>query len=392
MSTNHKLRIGIIGLGAAGAGMFPAITMHPGIELAGAADIDSILRKNFARDHKLEVDESAAALVRRDAIDAVYIATPHQYHCDHTILALEHGKHVIVEKPMSLSLQECDRMIDAAERHGKVMIVGHSHSFDAPIRVMREIIASGELGRVAMIAMFNYTDFLYRPRREEELDTERGGGILFNQIPHQVDTARLLVGEPVRSVRAVAGILDPTRRTEGSCMAFLDFEGGATASLVYSGYDHFDSDEFHGWIGERGQPKRANHGAARRSLGKLIGAGAEEEARRKRYGYGLAAPAAIPADIDHHQPHFGTVIVSCAHGDMRPSADGVMVYADDGAREIPIDIGAGLAGRDQLLDELCNAVFKGIAPVHNGRFARGTVETALAILRSSRERREVRLK
>jgi len=68
----------------------------------------------------------------------------------------------------------------------------------------------------------------------------------------------------VKSVRAQASVLDPTRPTEGSCVAFLQFENGAAASLVYSGYDYFDSDEWHYWINERGAPKEAAHGAARK--------------------------------------------------------------------------------------------------------------------------------
>ena len=68
-----------------------------------------------------------------------------------------------------------------------------------------------------MINSFNYTNFLYRPRRPEELDTAQGGGILFNQVPHQIDIARLLGGGLVRSVRAQTTVLDPARPTEGSC-------------------------------------------------------------------------------------------------------------------------------------------------------------------------------
>ena len=120
-----------------------------------------------------------------------------------------------------------------------------------------------------MIAMSNYTDFIYRPRRPEELDTSQGGGILFNQIPHQVDIARLLSGSEVRQVRATTGILDRNRPTEGSCMAMLSFQDGAAASLIYSGYDRFDSDELHGWIGESGQPRKPNHGATGRALSRV---------------------------------------------------------------------------------------------------------------------------
>ena len=74
------------------------------------------------------------------------------------------------------------------------LVVGHSHSFDAPILRTRELIASGDFGAVRMINAFNYTDFLYRPRRPEELDTAHGGGAVFNQAAHQVDIVRLLGG------------------------------------------------------------------------------------------------------------------------------------------------------------------------------------------------------
>ena len=76
------------------------------------------------------------------------------------------------------------------------LVVGHSHSFDAPILRTRELIASGAFGAVRMINALNYTDFLYRPRRPEELDTAQGGGAVFNQAAHQVDIVRLLGGGP----------------------------------------------------------------------------------------------------------------------------------------------------------------------------------------------------
>ena len=106
-----------------------------------------------------------------------------------------------------------------------------------------------------MITALDFTDFLYRPRRPEELDTEPGGGAVFNQAAHQVDIVRLLAGGKVRSVRAFTGTWDPARPTEGAYSCLLGFDNGAFASLTYSGYAHFDSDEFMGWIGEMGQKK-----------------------------------------------------------------------------------------------------------------------------------------
>src|SRR5207253_7938963 len=142
-------------------------------------------------------------------------------------------------------LEDCDAMIAAADKAGVHLIVGHTHGFDPAIRTMRQLILSGEFGPLGMINTWNYTTFLNRPRRPEELDTSLGGGIIFNQVPHQIDTARLLGGGVVRSVRASTTRLDPARPTEAGCAALLQFHNGATASLVYSGYDHFDSDEWH---------------------------------------------------------------------------------------------------------------------------------------------------
>jgi len=375
----------------AGAAMIPAIEAHPDFILAGAADLNPELRARFAGDHACSVDGGAAQLICRDDIDAVYIATPHQLHRDHVVFAAENGKHAVVEKPMALSLHDCDEMIAAASRNGTVLVVGHTHSFDPAIRTMSDLIASGELGRLSMIAMWNYTDFIYRPRRPEELDTSLGGGILFNQIPHQVDIARLLARSEVRRVRAMADILDRSRPTEGSCMAMLSFADGAAASLVYSGYDRFDSDELHGWIGESGQPKGASHGSTHRALAAMRSSGDEAQARSQRYGYGGDRKWGPQPGQRWHQPHFGTLIVSCEKADLRQSADGLLLYSADGVREIEVALTNHRPGRSDVLDELYGAVAKGVRPVHDGRFARGTLEVCLAIQESSSKRSEVAL-
>jgi phthalate 4,5-cis-dihydrodiol dehydrogenase len=389
METEPVLHIGVVGLGMAGSLMTAVIRAHPRMRLAGAAEINPELRANFARDRLAPVYEDVASLVSRADVDAVYIATPHEFHREHAVLAAASGKHVIVEKPMALTLEDCDAMIAAAERNGVVLIVGHTHSFAPAIGKMRELIAAGAIGRVAMLAMWNYTDFLYRPRRPEELDTSRGGGILFNQIPHQVDVARFLAGGRVTSVRAAAWSLDPRRSTEGCCTALLSFDNGCAASVVYSGYDHFDSDELHGWIGEGGYDKKPAHGASRRASESFADAQEETRARASRYGYG--GSASLSGTTPTHQPHFGTLIVTGERGDLRQSADGVFLYSREGACEIALPPVTGRPGRAEVLDELYRSVVEGAPAPHDGRFARGTVATCLAVLRSAQENREVYL-
>jgi phthalate 4,5-cis-dihydrodiol dehydrogenase len=111
---------------------------------------------------------------------------------------------------------------------------------------------------------------------------------------------------------------------------------------------------------------------------------AEIRLRGERYGYGGGRFAATPPT---HQPHFGTLVASYQRGDMRPTPGGLSVYTERGVEEIALP--AGRSGRTALIDELCDAVVAGQPPIHDGRFAKGTVEACLAILRSARERREI---
>ena len=376
--------LGIAGLGMAGAVMVQAVAAHGGYVLRAAADPHPAPRAAFARDFNASVYDNIAALCADPAVEVVYIATPHQFHRPHALLAAEHGKHIILEKPMALTLADCDAIIAAVEKADVQLIIGHTHAFDPPIRCMLAMIAGGSLGRLGMIHSFNYTNFLYRPRRPEELDTAQGGGILFNQVPHQIDVVRLLAGGLTRSVRAHTTVLDRTRPTEGGCAALLQFENGAAASLVYSGYDYFDSDEWHFGIGERGAPKRIDHGAARRALAQTAD---EARARTETFAYGSSTPG-----LPSHQPHFGITLATCERGELRASADGLILYDIRGATEWPIERCTGVSGRGEVLEDMCAAVRGGIPPNHDGRWGKATLEVALAIQQSAREGREIALK
>src|SRR5262245_27062333 len=176
----RKLRLGIAGLGRAFTIMLPTLAQDPRLHLVAAADPRPEARQRFAADFGATVYASVEELCGDTRVEAVYVATPHEEHARHTALAAAGRKQVMVEKPMALTLPECRQMIAAARAAGVGLVVGHSHSFDAPIRRAREIVAGGSVGRVRMINALNFTDFLYRPRRPEELATASGGGVLFN--------------------------------------------------------------------------------------------------------------------------------------------------------------------------------------------------------------------
>ncbi|BBP98951.1 dehydrogenase [Burkholderia sp. SFA1] len=384
----EKIRLGIAGLGRAFSLMLPTFLADTRVQLVAACDPRETARAQFEADFDAPAFDSIDVLAKRPDIDAIYIASPHQFHAAHTRIAASHGKHVLVEKPMALSLAECDDMIDACREANVHLIVGHCHSFDTPYLRTRELIASGAFGSVKMIHALNYTDYLYRPRRPEELKTEEGGGAVFSQAAHQVDIVRMLAGSRATRIRAAVGNWDAKRATEGAYTATLWFENGAFATLSYNGYAHFDSDEWTGWIGEMGQARNADeYGAARRKLSRV--ASGEEEARLKAagtYGGNAYTPASKVPDARGHQ-HFGPLIVSCERGDLRPMSDGIVIYGDERRERIALD--APVVPRAEVIDELVAAVHGGIAPLHDGAWARGTLEICLAMLRSSAEQRDV---
>jgi phthalate 4,5-cis-dihydrodiol dehydrogenase len=381
------LRIGAAGLGRAFMLMLPTFVAHPRVQLVAACDPREEARRRFAAEFGGRAHATVEALCTDPGVDAIYVATPHELHAQHATIAARHGKHLLIEKPMAITLAECKAVIEAARAARVALVVGHSHSFDAPFARTREMIDAGTYGDVRMITALNYTDFMYRPRRPEELDTAKGGGVVFSQGAHQVDVVRLLAGRNAIGVRAHAGAWDASRATEGAYAAQIAFEGGAFASLVYSGYAHFDSDELVGGIGELGQRKdAARYGAARAALRTGLSA-AEEAALKNRRAYG-GDDAKSDAPVAHQQ--FGMVLVSCDGADLRPLPNGVMVYDDTRAwlRELP----PPAIPRAEVIDELCDAVEGTRAPLHCGEWAMATLEVCLAILPSARSGREVELR
>ena len=378
-----RLRLGVVGLGRAFTLMLPTFQQDGRIVLVGATDPIEPARSQFEKDFGAPSYGCIEDLCADPSVQALYIASPHQFHADHVCVAASFGKHVLVEKPMALTLDECTRMIEATRRAGVYLIVGHSHSFDAPILRARELIDSGRYGKVRMITAQNFTDFLYRPRRPEELQTDAGGGVIHSQATHQIDIVRLLGGGLVKSVSAHTGQWDPLRPTEGAYSALLAFEGGAFATATYSGYGHYDSDVLMDNIGELGQSKNSSvYATSRKRLDSLASTASEAELKAARnYGGSLYAPGPEFAKNLTHQ-HFGPLIVSCDKADLRPGPNGVAIYTD--TEKLVENLPVLKVPRIEVMDELIGAVMHDEAPLHSGEWARATTAVCLAILQSAR--------
>jgi phthalate 4,5-cis-dihydrodiol dehydrogenase len=332
-----------------------------------------------------------------DDLDAVWVATPNRFHCEHAIEAMRNGKHVVVEKPMAVDMAEADRMVATAEKYGVRLACGHTRSLSIWNRAMRRIALGGALGAVTAIHIWAYTDWLIRPRTADELDPEQGGGIVFRQGPHQIDTIRLLGGGLVRSVRAQTGRWLEARPVPGYYTAFLEFEDGTPATIMHNGYGYFVMSELYPWVAAE---ERFTDADRARMRSDLLSGTRDEDGEKADWRIGgrrdptkkkhTGRPGWKPFDL-------GPVEVSCERGVMRSAENGIVVYSDRGREELDLrdlqrpeaDPSGGLTL--SILSELYDSVVNGRPLFHDGVWGRATLEVVLALITSARERREVLL-
>ena len=392
----NPIKLGVIGIGVGAVEILPAMEASPLVDLVAGADINPEVRARFQERYPdARVYASAEELCADPGVEAVWISTPNVYHAPMTILAANHGKHVVVEKPMAINLQEAEAMVEAAERNDVRLVAGHTQSFHPRFRLTRQIVRSGELGELGAINIFSYTDWVIRPRTPEELDPNQGGGLVYRQTPHQIDTIRLIGGGRLRSVRGSYGQWMKERPIPGYYAAFLEFESGVPAVAIHNGYGHFMISEFTPWDSrngpqfdyrEREQILRNMRAGTRQEekekLALRIGGDREREIFRPGGVSGTGGGMISAYDV-------GVWVVSCEKGEIRQAPYGIYVYTDDGVREITLQ-GSGV-GRDQELVELYNSTVLGKPLFHSGEWGMATLEVGLAILESGRTHKQVQL-
>jgi phthalate 4,5-cis-dihydrodiol dehydrogenase len=387
-AAGRKLKIGIVGIGVGASEILPQMEAMPEIQLVAAADINCRVLETFHDRYGAKTYNSVEQLCSDPDVEAVWISTPNKFHAPHTIIAAEHGKHVVVEKPMAISLAEAERMIAAVEKNKVKLLCGHTQSYGPHIRTMRHIIRSGELGRLCALHVWAYTDWMLRPRTAEESDVNQGGGVPYRQGPHQIDTLRLLGGGKVRSVRGSVGQWFAGRPIPGYYSAFLEFEDGTPATLMHNGYGYFLASKLVPWGGQNSRYSEAERATIRRSL---LDGTRNENADKDEMRIGGAQERTI-RDRSKPKPwlpnDLGILIASCERGDIRQSQHGLYVHSDEGTKDIPLMGGGGPSRRGEL-EELYNAVILDRPIRHTGPWGMATLEVCLAIMQSARERKEI---
>lgn len=217
------LRAGIVGLGEIGQYHLPALRETPGAALVAVCDLDAGLAQ-AAAGPDAAVFTDLNAMLAEARLDVLDVCLPHHLHLPAGLAALEAGCHVLLEKPLAMSVAECDRLLAAARVRGRAVAVSHNQLFYEPHRRLRELVRSGALGELRTIRARLGVGGKYGAWRAQP--ERAGGGLLIDAGAHRVYMTRAL-GGPVRSVTAVMD----APGAEDTLSVVLEFESGALGTI-----------------------------------------------------------------------------------------------------------------------------------------------------------------
>lgn len=214
-----------------------ALATVPNAKLVAVWGRDPTKRETFAGEFGIAAYADVARMVRDSSVDAVIIASPHPQHREHALAAFAAGAHVIVEKPMALTVADCDAMIAAASAAKRKLAVISQRRWYPAVKRVREAIDSGKLGQPALgqITMLGWRDeAYYRSDPWRGSWAGEGGGVLVNQAPHQLDLLQWYLGKAEEVSAYWTNFNHPYIEVEDSAVASVRFPGGALASILVS--------------------------------------------------------------------------------------------------------------------------------------------------------------
>lgn len=235
------INIAVIGTGAIAADHLKAIANSERCRLCAVCDINQEKANSVAEEYSVPYFTDYKDVPDAVKPDAVIINLPHGLHCESTVYFLEHGVHVLVEKPMANSVAECDVMLAAAEKSGKKLAVGHIQRFIEANRKVKEIIDSGAYGKLCMFSENRTVDYFEPTRPKWFLDKKvSGGGIVMNYGAHVLDKLFYILGTNNAKVTSCVGNYKNNAEIEGHAQFLLEFPNDISAAVTFSGYGHSD--------------------------------------------------------------------------------------------------------------------------------------------------------
>ncbi len=193
----EPVKLAVIGAGRpniATSNHLPAIAKTPSVKLVALCDIDEAGVREEAKKWNVQYYADIKELLENEEIELVDICTPDQFHCEHTILSARAGKHILCEKPMAISLEEADKMIDAVRSSGVKFMTGHQRRFTNKLTKMKSAIDEGKIGKPVFGRIAFKGAFFPYPPNSFYYKKESGGQFVHNG-PHLVDSLFFLMGQ-----------------------------------------------------------------------------------------------------------------------------------------------------------------------------------------------------
>ena len=244
-ATSRPLKVGLIGAGGISQHHLPAYRrFQASVILRAVCDIKLEAATHLvsaAGLNDIHIFQDPFNMISHGDIDAVDICVPHHLHAPIALAALESGKHVLVEKPMACSMDECLAMVTAAERSGLTLMVAQNRRFIPEYRAVRNLVRSQGLGRIRAVrfdAMQNLATFVARNHWMFD-GQQAGGGVIMSVAVHQIDLMRYIIGEYKQVKGASLTTSDPfSNGAEDYASASFEFRNGAIGELfsTYSGF------------------------------------------------------------------------------------------------------------------------------------------------------------
>jgi UDP-N-acetyl-2-amino-2-deoxyglucuronate dehydrogenase len=232
-----QVRFGIVGPGKVAELHAAALGRIPGARLVGVAGRNPDRARALGRTYGAATWPSFEGMLGGGQLDALIVCTPHPLHAEHAIAAARAGIHVIVEKPMAVTIRDCDAMIAAAATNQVVLSVISQRRWYPAVRRVKAAIDAGRIGDPGLATL----EVLgWRGPEYYALDAWRGtpegegGGVLVNQAVHQLDLLRWFLGPVIEIGGQVANLNHPEIEVEDTAVAVARFASGALASIVVS--------------------------------------------------------------------------------------------------------------------------------------------------------------
>lgn len=228
-------KFGIIGVGAVGALHKEALTVHPECELVAICDLNEEKALQLSEGTKAHIYSDYKKMQVNENLDAVIVNLPHHLHKDVTIYFLEHKVAVLVEKPMAISVEECDAMISASKNNNTPLAVGHCQRYMPYVRKLKEIVEEKRLGKLCCVSETRNCNY-FNNRPEWFLDKKRsGGGILVNFGAHSLDKILYMTGLEIQGVTAIGNNFITDHDVEATAQLLIQLSDGVSASVTHCG-------------------------------------------------------------------------------------------------------------------------------------------------------------